>query len=204
MSSPEQDPVYEVMKNQSGRKADNHTVQNLTYENVGIKETSKDKETIIEHDSMNEIQITSCDPEKCHERHIRYNVTMEQIVALIQRSSECRQYIKYRCIGSILFEGGGYTQSATWLSRDGSHMKYWEGATSRRNFYCACGETESCVDSNKKCNCDSNSRDTETSDEGFLTDKDTLPVTGLQFGDAGDAGEYGWHTLGPLVCTGRN
>ncbi|XP_076809883.1 contactin-associated protein-like 4 [Clavelina lepadiformis] len=156
-------------------------------------------ETIIEHDSMNEIQLTSCEPNKCYKRHIRYNVAMEQIVALIQRSSECRQFIKYRCIASLLLEGG----YATWLSRDGTHMRYWGGATSQRNDYCACGETGTCVDSTKRCNCDKNSSP-ETSDEGFLTDKDTLPVTGLQFGDAGDTGEYGWHTLGPLVCTGRS
>ncbi|XP_076809882.1 contactin-associated protein-like 4 [Clavelina lepadiformis] len=158
-------------------------------------------ETIIEHNSMNEIQVTSCEPNKCYKRQIRYNVAMEQIVALIQRSSECRQYIKYRCIGSVLFQGN--IDYAAWLSRDGTHIKYWGGATSRRNYFCACGETGTCLESGTNCNCDKNSGP-ETSDEGFLTDKDILPVTGLQFGDATAPGEYGWHTLGPLICTGRS
>ena len=53
-----------------------------------------------------------------------------------------------------------------------------------------------------KCNCDRNTA-AETSDEGFLTDKNTLPVTELQFVDLGDSGEDGWFTLGPLICSGR-
>ena len=58
----------------------------------------------------------------------------------------------------------------------------------------------SCSDSQKKCNCDQNDN-TERSDEGFLTYKDHLPVTELQFGDTGNTGERGWHTLGPLICS---
>ena len=57
----------------------------------------------------------------------------------------------------------------------------------------------SCSNSGNKCNCDQNGSP-ETSDEGFLTYKDHLPVTELQFGDAGDSSERGWHTLGPLIC----
>ena len=59
-----------------------------------------------------------------------------------------------------------------------------------------------CVDSSKKCNCDRNTAP-ETSDEGYLTDKDALPVTGLFFGDTDASDEFGWHTLGPLICSGR-
>ena len=58
----------------------------------------------------------------------------------------------------------------------------------------------SCTISSNKCNCDQNNPP-ETSDEGFLTYKDHLPVTELQFGDAGERGERGWHTLGPLICS---
>ena len=61
--------------------------------------------------------------------------------------------------------------------------------------------SDSCVDKQWKCNCDVNNS-TETSDEGFLTDKDKLPVTELQFGDLQPT-ENGWFTLGPLICTGR-
>ncbi|XP_076818767.1 contactin-associated protein-like 4 [Clavelina lepadiformis] len=158
-------------------------------------------ETVIEHDTMGEIEITTkCGPRKCYKRPVRYDVSMQQIVALINRSSQCRQFIKYRCKGNLIFSGSTYY--ATWLSRDGTHIHYWGGATSRRDGYCACGETGTCRRANTKCNCD-NTRQ-ETSDEGYLTNKDILPVTGMQFGDLDDSSEAGWHTLGPLRCTGRN
>ena len=61
-----------------------------------------------------------------------------------------------------------------------------------------CFVAGSCSNPQKQCNCDRNDN-TERSDEGFLTDKDHLPVTELQFGDAG-TGERNWYTLGPLIC----
>jgi len=65
--------------------------------------------------------------------------------------------------------------------------------------------SDSCIDNTYKCNCDNNSVNVETSDEGFLTDKGFLPVTALQFGDKQSGSkERGWYTLGPLICWGRN
>ena len=54
-----------------------------------------------------------------------------------------------------------------------------------------------------KCNCDSNVDGEEEADEGFIEEKDHLPVTALYFGDTGvhkGNNEEGWHTLGPLEC----
>ena len=53
---------------------------------------------------------------------------------------------------------------------------------------------------NKRCNCDANDGGITTTDEGFLTDKNLLPVIKMNFGDTGDSSEQGWHTLGPLKC----
>ena len=39
-------------------------------------------------------------------------------------------------------------------------------------------------------------------DSGVLTDKTKLPVKQLRFGDIGDRGEQGYHTLGKLKCFG--
>ena len=60
---------------------------------------------------------------------------------------------------------------------------------------------DSCINNRWKCNCDANVQ-YETSDEGFLTEKEKLPVTELQFGDLHEEGEQGWFTLGPLICSG--
>ena len=52
-----------------------------------------------------------------------------------------------------------------------------------------------------KCNCDTEDGSWHT-DEGFLSDKNTLPVTKLRFGDTKDGDSEGRYTLGPLECRG--
>ena len=51
------------------------------------------------------------------------------------------------------------------------------------------------------CNCDANDN-IWREDSGYLTDKTTLPVTEMRFGDTGETVEYGYYTLGPLYCKG--
>jgi hypothetical protein len=45
--------------------------------------------------------------------------------------------------------------------------------------------TNSCVGGGIRCNCDKNDQEWRA-DSGYLTDKNTLPVTELRFGDTGD------------------
>ncbi|CAK8695481.1 unnamed protein product [Clavelina lepadiformis] len=164
---------------------------------VGPLICTEDEPTTINHDSMNEIEVTPCSGRKCFKRVINYDITIEEVGALIDQSFECKQFIKYRCIASKFLEG-----YASWLSRNGSEMTFWGGSTSQRPYYCACGETGSCLNNNWKCNCDAN-LNVETFDEGYLTDKTLLPVTEVRFGDTDSPTESGWFTLGPLVCNGR-
>ena len=88
------------------------------------------------------------------------------------------------------------------MSRDGAVMKYWGGAEPGSNN-CLCGMTNICISRSEtdKCNCDNNV-DIWTEDSGYLTDKSTLPVSELRFGDTGAYDEYGFHTLGKLKCWG--
>ena len=86
------------------------------------------------------------------------------------------------------------------MSRDGAQMAYWGGAPPGSSK-CKCGMTDSCVVKGEVCNCDQN-ENIWTEDSGNLTDKDTLPVTELRFGDTGDSNEVGYHTLGVLRCWG--
>ena len=60
----------------------------------------------------------------------------------------------------------------------------------------------SCYDSSYRCNCDNNDNSVMTQDEGYLNEKSKLPVREIKFGDMGDSGESGWHTLGKLECSG--
>jgi len=60
-----------------------------------------------------------------------------------------------------------------------------------------------CTVASTKCNCDKNLvGPPELSDEGYITNKWSLPVTAFWMGDAGDIGERGWHSLGTLQCSG--
>jgi len=161
--------------------------------------TNQAARTVMKHDSQSEISVNGYEEPYSYGRVVTYENSMDQIEAVIKLSKECRQYIKYRCKGSVLFNGDS-TDHASWTSRDGIRRSYWGGSI--RDGYCACGEKGTCVSNrhNAKCNCDGNDGSITTSDEGYLTQTDLLPVIKINFGDTGGSGEQGWHTLGPLEC----
>ena len=133
-------------------------------------------------------------------RKIKYNISMEQVIAIIERSQKCEQFIKYECRDAGFFFRESDGPWSWWVSRDGAQMTYWGGAPPGSSM-CKCGITDSCVVKGKVCNCDLQYQ-VWTEDSGHLTDKDTLPVTELRFGDTGRDDEIGYHTLGPLLCWG--
>ena len=90
--------------------------------------------------------------------------------------------------------------TAWWVSRDSTKMTYWGGA-SPGSGKCACGMTNSCADPSHPCNCDKNDN-VWREDSGLLTDKASLPVKQLKFGDTTGSAEEGYHTLGKLKCYG--
>ena len=149
--------------------------------------------TVIGHDSESRTLVNGSESAGSYKRNINYDISMEQIVAIVKQSKNCEQFIKYECYHSYF---SGYSW---WVSRQGSKMNYWGGAAVNSGK-CACGMTNSCAGGGK-CNCDNNDH-TWREDSGYLTDKNTLPVTELRFGDTGDSGEKGYHTLGKLRCWG--
>jgi len=58
-------------------------------------------ETIIYHNVTTEMESDKCDPARCATHRISYDVSMEQIVALIEQSRQCRQFIKVLCKGRM-------------------------------------------------------------------------------------------------------
>ena len=153
--------------------------------------------TVISHDSEKRTHVQGCDPPGCYSRDIHYTGTsLSQLASLTRVSSNCEQFIKYECYDSVLWPGDW----SWWVSRDSTKVTYWGGASpgSRK---CACGMTNSC-DSGGACNCNIND-DVWREDSGLLTDKTTLPVTQLRFGDVTiKSTEEGYHTLGKLKCYG--
>ena len=153
--------------------------------------------TVISHNSESRTHISGCEKAGCYSRDIHYTgASLSQLARLTKVSSHCEQFIKYECYKSVIFAW----ESAWWVSRDSAKMKYWGGASPGSSKY-ACGMTNSCADSSKVCNCDKNDN-VWREDSGLLTDKTKLPVKQLRFGDIGDSGEQGYHTLGKLKCFG--
>ncbi|XP_032218454.2 contactin-associated protein like 5-3 isoform X2 [Nematostella vectensis] len=134
----------------------------------------------------------------------QYDTDMASIKALVSRSATCRQYLRYDCLNSVLFDSphafdlkGG--RGARWKSRDGDVMDYWAGATPRSEK-CACGLTNTCVRHDLVCNCDAWDS-VWRSDGGYITDFTSLPVQEVIFNVRG-TGLKSNFTLGSLECFG--
>ena len=156
--------------------------------------------TAVSHDSEDRTHVIGFNPAGSYSRDINYiGPSLSQIKELIAVSLFCQQSIKYECKDSMFYSHSSNTQYAWWVSPDGQKMTYWSEA----NQGCTCGITSSCLDPQKLCNCNKNDPDWQE-DSGHLTNKTHLPVSQLRFGDTGDPGEEGYHTLGKLECYGMN
>ena len=157
--------------------------------------------TAISHDSESRTHVGTggCSSAGCYSKDVRYTgVSTAQLAALTRVSQNCEQFIKFECNNDVAFLEAGY---AWCMSRDGTRMNYWGGATGSDKM-CACGLTNSCSSPNsKKCNCH-NSASGWREDSGLLTDKSVLPVTQIRLGDLDLSYEEGYHTLGKLKCYG--
>ncbi|XP_068701952.1 uncharacterized protein [Montipora foliosa] len=156
--------------------------------------------TVISHDSESRThvnQISGCYRAGCYRKDVTYiGANPAQLAALTRVSQNCEQLIKYECNRHSPFIE---SQFAWWVSRDGIRMEHWGGATGY-NQMCACGVTNSCSISGRKCNCPTNGGWSE--DSGLLTDKSALPVSQIRLGDLNGSHEEGYHTLGKLKCYG--
>lgn len=134
--------------------------------------------TIISHDSEERRLVSGAEKPGTFQRKINYNgYSKQQLVSLIDASTNCEQFLKYECYGSVLLDG----DYGWWVSRDGVKMNYWGGAPPGSQK-CACGVNKSCSSSRLSCNCDTN-ENVCGEDSGILTDRSTLPVPELRFGD---------------------
>ena len=153
--------------------------------------------TVISHDSERRTLVDGYEGSGAYLRNIDYSgARFSQLAKLTEVSKNCEQFIKYECYHSQLLAGW-------WVSRDSSKMTYWGGASPGSNK-CACGMTNSCAVSSKRCNCDKNDA-VWREDSGLLTDKTQLPVKQLRFGDTtthNGHDEKGYHTLGKFKCYG--
>ena len=157
--------------------------------------------TVVSHDSEERMLVDRCDGKGCYSHHIQYlGSNLSQLAKLTRVSERCEQFIKYECFHSRMFKGN----HAWWVSRDSAQMTHW-GEAEPGSGKCACGMTKSCANANRVCNCDANDK-MWREDSGLLTEKTSLPVKELRFGDVGltqnNVDELGYHTLGKFKCHG--
>ena len=157
--------------------------------------------TVVSHDSEERMLVDRCDGKGCYSHDIQYlGSNLSQLAKLTRVSERCEQFIKYECFHSRMFRGN----HAWWVSRDSAQMTHW-GEAEPGSGKCACGMTKSCANANQVCNCDANDK-MWREDSGLLTDKTSLPVKELRFGDVGftqnNVDELGYHTLGKFKCHG--
>ena len=152
--------------------------------------------TVISHDSERRTLVKGYEDPGSYSRDIHYTgASLSQLASLTRVFSHCEQFIKYECRGSVLlYNNDPY---GWWVSSDSQKMTYWGGASG--NSMCACGMTNSCAGPSDDCNCDKNDY-VWREDSGLLSDKTKLPVIQVRFGDTGDSGEQGYHTLGTFKC----
>ena len=113
---------------------------------------------------------------------LEYNTSLENVIALVENSLACRQFISWECYGASIKNAIG--ANTYWLDRFHEPRFYWGGA-SHEGENCACGENGTCFDPKTKCNCDAND-EVLRKDEGYLEYKLDLPVTQFRAGDTGN------------------
>ncbi|KAM4705056.1 uncharacterized protein WCC33_009902 [Rhinophrynus dorsalis] len=154
--------------------------------------------TVIRHDSERRMRVTPCEDAGCYRRELKYEADLSQLKALTKVSERCEQFVRLDC-RHIRFIQSGW---GWWVSWDGKRMNYWGGANPAKGG-CACGKTGTCSSPDKLCNCDNNDNIWRT-DDGFLRDKEALPVQAVHFGDTNEFPlEMAYHTIGKLRCRGQ-
>ena len=123
---------------------------------------------------------------------VDYGENTKDIIKIMNQATSCRQFVRVSCSHSTL-------SSYAWLEdRHGLRLSYWSGGP-HTGTGCSCGKTGTCEQSGTKCNCDKNSFP-PTVDEGYITEKDALPLTAVSFGDTGGTGEYINYTISDVEC----
>ena len=116
-------------------------------------------------------------------------------VKLVDQSKLCKQHTNTTCTDATTFYRGKLFSYVT--DRNG-FATYWGGGDDSN--FCACHKTKSCYGNiNNKCNCDDNSAHI-TTDEGYITNKEKLPLKSICVGDTDGPSEYRYVTIGKLIC----
>ena len=128
-------------------------------------------------------------------------VSIESVKAIVDRSEQCTQLVKYDCRDAKLFNAPGGDPASRWLSANGYLQYYWGGAK-RDSYKCACAYTVKGCQGGGFCHCDSKFAETRAaSDEGLLNVTRDLPVREVQFGGLSKTSQA-TYTIKRIDCYG--
>ena len=123
---------------------------------------------------------------------IAYKQSLPVMLKVIEASGKCQQSMDIACHSSKMVKN----QQSWLLNGKSEKMSYLAGGSGTG---CACGVTNTCADTNNKCNCDSNDNVLRY-DNGTVTTKSDLPLTAFYTSDTGSSYEYKIIVIGDLEC----
>lgn len=157
--------------------------------------------TVIHHDQENVTQVKGYEGAGEYQVTLNYVTGWGEAIAIIDNSLECAQFMRWDCLAAIIHNPFNPIMLTTfWMNRTEQMTNYFGGATPGSGN-CACGMTHSCFNTSLPCNCDQND-EVWRFDEGFVTNKNELPIHSFYAGDTGGTTEGGVQTLGPVLCSG--
>ena len=158
---------------------------------------SNDKSyAVFHHDKEAEVEV-DVGTDACGSNVYRftYSLPFESIYSVLNFSNYCQQKTTAKCYGVMLVG-----RDCTWLmGRNNMKVDFWGGGP-QNGTGCACGITGECRNPLYKCNCDANINNELLIDEGYVTAKGVLPLTGITIGDVEAQIEVLKFTIGPLRC----
>ena len=155
--------------------------------------------TEIAHNQTNEVEI---EKNLSFGVNFDYQVPMGQVQALIDLSEDCEQSIRFDCFLAPLMSLGNEPKGS-WKDQNGNERTFFHGNLDTANPHqCQCGVDQTCVVPKLPCNCDAKLPDWQV-DEGTITDKNFLPMTGFTYGPMKYDLEQARISIGSLKCSGR-
>jgi len=126
-----------------------------------------------------EIEVLHCDTQSCFTHVMNYDsVTIEQIIALMQSSTECYQKIEFHCLSTPLV--ASVTDEKMFSLKDRNGTEYWPESLG-----------------NSSCN---HIYPQWMKDVEYIRDMNVLPVTGFSYGPMKFEAQEAKVKLGPLTC----
>ena len=139
---------------------------------------------ILDHDWEQRTHVIGFEDCGSYEVFLNYSVGFEEAKKIADISTYCKQYIKWECKHSEVSWPDSSIPCQAWKNRHMAISAYFTGPYASGK-YCECGDTGTCDTPAYDCECDTNDY-TWRYDDGYITNKDHLPIYSFTAGDTGN------------------